>query len=159
MKQQTINATTAESSFPLWATNNLTKIGELRSLYFISFLTFLSACSFENNSPCILQATYDSGPSSSFNFRKDGTFEWTNGSGMGISQDEGSYTINDNLITLNKVGFDKVVKSKHLKITSKLPWSQNTSNSYVVQVNDKGELVDSIFIFRVYIDKRNQLTN
>ena len=44
----------------------------------------------ENNSPCELQATYDSGPSSSFNFRKDGTFEWTNGSGLGVFQSEGS---------------------------------------------------------------------
>jgi len=106
-----------------------------------------------------LQATYDSGPSSSFNFRKDGTFQWTNSSGLGISQEEGTYTIKDSLITLNKADFDKVVKTRHLKITTKLPWSKNTSNTYVVQVNDKGELLDSIFVFKVYIDNRSWVTN
>lgn len=120
---------------------------------------FLAACSSQNNSPCILQATYDLGPTSNFNFRKDGTFEWTNGSGLGIFQDEGTYTIKDSLITLNRADFDKVIKSKYLKITSTLPWSNNTSHTYVVQINEKGELIDSIFVFTVYIDNRVALTN
>jgi hypothetical protein len=82
-----------------------------------------------------------------------------NGSGLGVFQDEGRYTIKDSLITLNQADFDGVIKSKHLKITSKLPWSDNTSNTYMVQVNEDGDLVDSIFVFRVYIDNRMALMN
>jgi hypothetical protein len=121
----------------------------------------VNAANQTNNSPCILQATYDSDPStSSFNFRKDGTFQWTNGSGLGVFQEEGTYTINDSLITLNKADFDKVIKSKHLKITTSPPWSNNNAgNAYVVQINDKGDLIDSHFVFRIYIDKRKELTN
>ena len=119
---------------------------------------FFSACNLESNSPCILQATYDSGPSSSLTFRKDGTFEWTNGSGLGVFKAEGTYIIKDSLIMLSRADFDGVIKSKHLKITSKLPWSNRLVNTYLVQVNGKGELVDSIFVFRIYIDKRREFT-
>jgi hypothetical protein len=135
----------------------------LPTLYCLTLLTvvvvIVNAANQTNNSPCILQATHDSSASSSFNFRKDGTFQWTNGSGLGVFQEEGTYNINDSLITLNKADFDKVLKSKHLKITTTLPWSTNTGNTYVVQVNDRGELIDSLFVFTVYIDKRKELTN
>jgi hypothetical protein len=131
----------------------------MKHLYFLLISILLIGCASQNNSPCILQATYDSGASCSFNFRKDGTFQWTNGSGLGIFQKEGSYTIKDSLITLVQEDFDEVIKSKHLKITATLPWLNNSGNTYVVQINDKGDLVDSIFVFTVYIDKRKELIN
>ena len=123
----------------------------IKNLLLLLFL-YYSRCTPQNDSPCILQATYDSGPSSSFTFREDRTFEWTNGSGLGVSTSEGKYSINDSIITLDEIGFDKVVKSKRLLITSKHPISQNPGR-FVIQVDKQNRLVDSIFIFTVYIDK------
>jgi hypothetical protein len=131
----------------------------VRKRYLPFILILYIGCTSQNDSPCILQATYDSGPTSSFNFRSDGTFEWTNGSGLGVSSKEGTYKIKDSLITLENSDFDKVIKTKYLLITSKLPGSSKVSDTYMVQVNDKGELVDSLFIFTVYIDRRQKLSN
>lgn len=127
-----------------------------RSFYFILLFLVLS-CNEENNSPFILQATYDSGPSSSFAFRKDGTFQWVNGSGLGVSTYNGKYSFRDSIITLDRIGFDNVVKSKRLLITSIQPWTRQVGGKYVVQVDDQNRLVDSIFIFTVYLDRRDSL--
>ena len=120
--------------------------------YFYFLLLILNSCTSQNISPCILQATYDSGSSSSFNFRKDGTFEWTNGSGLGVSIKEGKYLLKDSIITLDKIGFDKIIKSKRLLITSRHPISKNIGK-FVFQVDNENNLIDSMFIFTVYIDK------
>ena len=119
-------------------------------------LLMFASCESENKSPFILQATYDSGPSSSFAFRKDGTFRWSNGSGLGVSETEGKYSIKDSVITLDKIGFDKVVKSNRLLITTIQPNSRAVGK-YVIQVDEKNSLIDSIFIFTVYLDKRDLL--
>ena len=100
-----------------------------------------------------MQATYDSGSSSSFNFRQDGTFEWTNGSGLGVSTEEGKYLLKDSVIILDEIGFDKVIKSERLLITSRHPIS-NAIGKFVIQVDKQNKLIDSMFIFTVYIDKR-----
>ena len=122
--------------------------------YFVFFLLLLFySCSSTNNSPCILQATYDSGATSSFNFRQDGTFKWTNGSGLGVSTEEGKYILKDTIIILDKIGFDKVIKSDRLLITSRHPISKNIGN-FVIQVDYQNKLIDSMFIFTVYVDKR-----
>ncbi len=68
---------------------------------------------------------------------------------------EGRYIMKDSFITLDKIGFDDVVKSKHLKIVHQLPSSPSSSN-WVVQINDKGVIVDSHFVFRVVLDNRNK---
>ena len=122
--------------------------------YFSFLLLFFTcSCSSENESPCILQATYDSGgATSSFNFREDGTFEWTNGSGLGISTREGKYSLKDSIIILDKIGFDKVIKSDRLLIASKHPISQSLGK-FVIQVDKENKLIDSMFIFTVYTDK------
>lgn len=127
----------------------------IRYLTVIILLLFIS-CKSEDKSPFILQATYDSGPSSSFAFRKDGTFRWSNGSGLGVSETEGRYSIKDSVITLDKIGFDKVVKSKHLLITTIQPNSKAVGK-YVTQVDEQNRLIDSIFIFTVYLDRRDSL--
>ena len=121
---------------------------------FAILVLFFSACSPSNTSPCFLQATYDSGPSSSFAFRADGTFEWTSGSGLGVSQTEGKYELNDHIITLDKIGFDKVIKTKRLLLTTIHPNSHQVGK-YIVQVDDQNKVIDSMFIFTVYIDNRN----
>jgi hypothetical protein len=118
----------------------------------VVLLILFEGCEQTNNSPCILQATYDAGASSSsFAFRKDGTFEWTSGSGLGVFQSSGKYILKDSVIMLDKIGFDKMIKSKRLLIAS------GRAGSYVVQVDDNNRVLDSMFIFTVYIDKRDSL--
>ena len=62
----------------------------------------------------------------------------------------------DSIIVLDKIGFDKVVKSKRLLITTIQPNSK-ASGKYVIQVDEKNQLIDSMFIFTVYLDKRYSL--
>ena len=125
--------------------------------FYVSIIIFLVlGCTAENNSSCVLQATYDSGPSSSFNFCKDNTFQWTSGSGLGISQSEGKYLLKDSIITLNKIGFDKIITSKRLLITTTQP-NSHRKGKYLVQVDDQNTLIDSAFIFTIYIDSRDSL--
>jgi hypothetical protein len=118
-------------------------------------LIILTACSSrQNNSPLLLQATHEGSAlsSSSFAFRMDSTYEWMNGLSDPI---EGRYIMKDSFITLDKIGFDDIVKSEHLKIVHQLPWSPSSSD-WVVQINDKGAIVDSHFVFRVVVDNRNK---
>lgn len=125
--------------------------------YFLAALIlYLSSCSPESDSPCILQATYDSGPSCGFSFQKDGTFKWINGSGLGVFQNKGKYTWKDSIITLDKIGFDKVVKSKRLLITSIQP-NSHINGKYLVQVDNQNNVIDSVFIFSIYIDVRDSI--
>ena len=120
-------------------------------------LTFvlITACSSpQNNSPLILQATHEGSAlsNSSFAFRKDNSFKWMNGLSNPV---EGKYKIKDSFITLDNLGFDKVVKSQYLKIIHQLPWS-DFSAYFVVQIDDKGKIIDSHFVFRVVVDNRNK---
>jgi len=127
----------------------------LKHRYLLVPLIILTACSSgQNNSPVLLQATHEGSAlgSSSFAFRKDSSFEWMNGLSDAV---EGKYIMKDSFITLDKIGFDDVVKSKHLKIVHQLPLSPSSSN-WVVQINDKGVIVDSHFVFRVVLDNRNK---
>lgn len=98
-------------------------------------------------------ATYDSGTTSVFIFRQDGTFEWTNGSGSGILPEQGKYILQDSIIILDRIGFDKLIKSERLLITSRHPMSKSIGK-FVIQVNNQNKLIDSMFIFTVCIDKR-----
>jgi hypothetical protein len=116
-----------------------------------TLILFGYGCSSENHSPCRLQATYDGTFASSFNFREDNSFEWTNGL---VSSNEGFYTCKDNIITLDKIGFDKVIKSKKLLITTVHPIS-GSRGKYLVQVDEKNNLIDSMYIFTIYIDNRS----
>ena len=124
--------------------------------HLVLFLSlFYFGCTQQNNSPCLLHAIYDSGSSGcSFYFRKDGTFEWANGGGLGGGTTEGKYTINGDIITLNKIGFDRVIKSERLLITSTHPNSLS-SGTFLIQVDKENKLIDSMFIFTVNIDKRD----
>jgi len=76
---------------------------------FILLLLFFYSCHSITTSPCILQATYDGAPSkSSFIFNADGTFEWIHGWALSTSESDGRFTIKDSIITLDKIGFDKI---------------------------------------------------
>jgi hypothetical protein len=103
----------------------------------------------ENNSPCRLLATYKATFPSSFNFREDNTFDYMNG----LSSGEGRYTLKDNLITLDKIGFDKFIKSTRLLIITVHPIS-GRSGKFLVQVDDKNNLIDSLHTFTILKDNR-----
>ena len=128
----------------------------MNKYFFSFFILFAFGCSTENNSPCVLQATYDAGASGSFIFRKDNTFLWTNGSGLGVSQSEGKYLLKGSIVTLSKIGFDKVVKSKRLLITSIQP-NTHSKGKYLVQVDDQNKVIDSMYIFTIYVDSRDSI--
>ncbi|UAY53436.1 hypothetical protein [Ferruginibacter albus] len=119
----------------------------------LSFILFGCNSIPDNDSPCILQATADR---SSFIFRKDGTFQFTNGSGLGVSQNAGKYTGEGEIITLDKIGFDKVIKSRRLMFTSVQP-NSHSKGKYLVQVDEQNNIVDSMFIFSIYIDVRDSI--
>ena len=127
----------------------------MKRQYFLATLIVLTACSTpQNNSPLVLQATQEGSAlsSSSFAFRKDGSFKWMNGLSDPF---EGRYTIKGSFITLDKIGFDdKVVKSKYLKIIHQLPWS-DFRQDYVVLINDRDAIIDRHFVFRIVVDNRN----
>ena len=117
-----------------------------------ALILFIYGCSSENHSPCRIQATYDGTFASSFNFREDNSFEWTNGL---VGSYEGFYTCKDNIITLDKIGFDKVIKSKRLLITKTHPNNPTISGKFLVQVDDKNNVIDSMYIFTLYVDRQD----
>jgi hypothetical protein len=129
----------------------------MTKFFFTALILSISSCSSENNSLCILQATYDATSSSSFIFRKDGSFQWTNGGGRGVFQNEGKYTWKDSIITLDKTGFDNVVKSKRLLITATQP-NSHAAGKFLVQVDNQNSVIDSMYIFTIYIDVRDSIS-
>jgi hypothetical protein len=126
----------------------------INKIIFFFSIWIICSCKQPNNSPCLIQATYDR---CGFVFREDGTYGWVNGSGMGVFTQEGTYKINKNHILLDTSNVDNVVTTKYLLITHKLPWWNDTTNTFVIQVNDRDEMVDSHFVFKIYIDNRKAL--
>lgn len=129
-------------------------------LRFIAFLTLVIlpfGCRNENESPVILQATHDEGSNAcSFIFRKDKTYEWLNGSGLGVFSKSGIYNIKDSIIILDKENIDNVIKSKYLFVkTQKALWGQDTTVTYLFQVDSNGIGLKGAAIFLIYIDERN----
>lgn len=104
------------------------------------------------NSPVIIQASYDGGFNGcGFEFKEDGTYKYFNGSGLGVENNYGSYSIQDSIIKLDRTQIDKVIKSNLLAIRS-LPWADPIHIIY--QINDKHEIVDKNFVFIINKDNR-----
>lgn len=128
----------------------------MRLISITTILIALFSCTSKKDSPCLLQATFDGGSSSSsLIFKDDGTFEWTNGSGFGVYITEGKYSLNDNVIIIDKAGLDKVIKSNRLLLTSLHPNSKSLGK-FLIQVDDQNNLIDSNYIFKIYIDNRQR---
>lgn len=71
-------------------------------------------------------------------------------------QSEGKYLLKDSVVTLGKIGFDEMIKSKRLLITTIHP-NSGEPGKYLIQVDNQNRLIDSLFIFTVYIDARDSL--
>lgn len=104
-----------------------------------------------SKSPAILSAVYDSGTaSSSLTFKQDSTFEWFSGSALGAADTyQGKYVLHDSTIYLDKIGFDRIIKSKRLLLTKTHPDPRGVRGDYLVQIDTLNRVVDSIFIFTV----------
>ena len=90
----------------------------------------------------------------SFEFRKDGSYLFENGSVLGRSQFRGKYKIKDSLIFLDKNEIDNVVKTNQLAIRY-ISDNINGKNKVIVQIDKKhNRIEDKYFDFVINIDKR-----
>ena len=109
-----------------------------------------------SNSLVVLAASFDGyAGTSGFTFKKDGTYEWINGSGLGVGTKYGSYQLNDIIIVLDTNNIDNVIRSKYLLIrTQPALWSTDTTATYVFQVDSLGHRLNGSIPFFVHIDNR-----
>ena len=110
---------------------------------------------YRDSSEVILQANYDRDINGySFEFRKDGSYLFENGSVLGRSQFRGKYKIKDSLIFLDKNEIDNVVKTNQLAIRY-ISENINGKNKVIVQIDKKhNRIEDKYFDFVINIDKR-----
>lgn len=110
---------------------------------------------YRDSSEVILQANYDGDINGySFEFRKDGSYLFENGSVLGRSQFRGKYKIKDSLIFLDKNEIDNVVKTNQLAIRY-ISENINGKNKVIVQIDKKhNRIEDKYFDFVINIDKR-----
>lgn len=126
---------------------------------FLHCSLMFQACTDEaNTSPVILQAIHHGGSNScGFLFYADNTYEWTNGSGLGVSSEKGTYTLKGSLITLDRSQIDKSIVSKYLLIRKqKTSWNNDENVTYVFQINESSEIIKNATPFIVYIDLRRE---
>ena len=125
-----------------------TVIGTLIIILNIGCQLYLSS---RDNSEILLKAFYDGDYNgSSLEFRKDGTYKFGNGSGLGESIQRGSYYIIDTVITLDKNNIDNVIESKTLVLRSEL----NGTDAKILQIDKNFNLIERATEFRVVYDKR-----
>ncbi|GGG55330.1 hypothetical protein [Epilithonimonas arachidiradicis] len=125
-----------------------TAIGILIIILNIGCQLYLSS---RDNSEIVLKVFYDGDYNgSSLEFRKDGTYKFGNGSGLGESIQRGKYSIKDTIITLDKDNIDNVIESKTLMLKREL----NGTDAKIVQVDKNFKLIDRATKFRVVKDKR-----
>jgi len=125
-----------------------TAIGSLIIILNIGCHLYLSS---RDNSEVVLKAFYDGDYNgSSLEFRKDGTYKFGNGSGLGVSIQRGYYSMNDSIITLDKDDIDKVIESKTLVIRSEL----SGTDVKILQIDKNFNLIAKATEFRVVQDKR-----
>ena len=107
----------------------------------------------------VIRGIYDTGTASCYmSFKRDSTFEWFSGSALGATEShQCKYMLLDSVIYLDKIGFDNMVKSNKLIITTKNRLLRGFDGNYIIQVDSLNKLVDSIFIFTIINDKRDSL--
>jgi len=89
-------------------------------------------------------------------FKTDGTYIFDN-SAIGLSDYiYGEYIISENKITLDKRNLDKVIKTSHLEIRTKIiEYSDRTENEqYVFQIGDEDEVLKNEIEFKLMVDNR-----
>lgn len=107
-----------------------------------------------HSSSILIQASYDGGFNGcGFEFKEDGSYKFFNGSGLGVDNFYGTYSVQDSIITLDKAEIDKVIQSKRLLIRP-LPYADSDHKHIIYQINDKHEIVDKDFAFIINEDNR-----
>ncbi len=109
-----------------------------------------------SESPVVLQAGYDGGFNGCFfEFKQDSTFQFGNGSAIGVDFVEGTYSIKDSIITIDKAGIDKAIVSPYLLIREqKSLWNPDSIDKYLYQVDSEGNIIKNSIPFIVHIDDR-----
>ncbi len=87
----------------------------------------------------------EAGKDLDFNFihlelRDDGTYKFTNGSGLGNSYFRGDYSRNDSIILIDTLNSDKLLKSNRLAIR----------NNQIFMIDSQHKIIDSTFYFNIY---------
>jgi len=125
-----------------------TAIGIIIIILNIGSQLYLSS---RDSSEIILMAFYDGDYNgSSLEFRKDGTYKFSNGSVLGESIQRGKYSINDTIITLDKDNIDNVIESKTLVLGGE----NNRTDLKILQIDQNFSLIKRATEFRVVQDKR-----
>jgi hypothetical protein len=106
------------------------------------------------SSSVLLQAFDDGGFNGcGFEFKEDGSYKFFNGSGLGVDNFYGTYTLKDSIITLDKSEIDKVIQSNKLAIRP-LPYYDTDRKEIIYQINDRHEIVDKDIGFIINVDNR-----
>lgn len=115
------------------------------------------------NSPTLISGFNDGGFNSfSVDFKVNGNYVMTNGSGLGQSYFYGKYRIQDSIITIDKTNIDNWIKTNKLIIKTDNYFIKDSSNSpklnadFITQIDNAGNEIDKEFRFRVTEDNRNK---
>lgn len=105
------------------------------------------------SSPSLITGFYDGGFNGfSVDFKKNGNYVMTNGSGLGQSYFYGSYSIKDSIITIDKLNIDDCIKTNRFVI--RITEAIGSGANYITQIDKNGNELDKEFRFRVVIDDR-----
>lgn len=115
----------------------------------------------KTNSPSLIRGFYDGG----FNgflvdFKKNGNYVMSNGSGLGQSYFYGTYTLQDSIITIDKSNIDNCIRSNKLVIRNENYFINDridqikSKANYITQIDNNGNEIDKEFRFRVIEDNR-----
>jgi len=125
-----------------------TAIGTLIIILNIGCQLYLAS---RDSSEIILKAFYNGDfNGSSLEFRKDGTYKFGNGSGLGESTQRGNFSVNDSIITLDRNNIDNVIESKTLVIRNEL----NGTDAKILQLDKNFNVIAKATEFRVVQDKK-----
>jgi hypothetical protein len=124
-------------------------------LLIVSFFVTNYTLSLRDKSPILLKAGYDGGYNGAwFEFREDGTYKFSNSSGIGVDYFRGKYSITDTIIILDKMNIDNVIQSNKLVIRQNPSLTSPTKEIY--QINDNHIVIDKNFVFIINLDNRKK---
>ena len=112
------------------------------------------------NTPTLIRGFYDGGFNGfSVDFKKNGNYIMANGSGLGQSYFYGTYSLNDSIITIDKLKIDNVIVTNKLVIRTENYYPKDSlellkSNAnYITQIDNRGKEFGGLR-FRVTKDNR-----
>ena len=113
------------------------------------------------DSPTLISGFYDGGFNGfKVDFKTDGSYLMSNGSGLGQNYFYGKYTIKDSIITIDKSNIDNcietntlVIRTENYFMTDAIEGKKYKAN-YIAQIDANGNEINKDFRFRVREDNR-----